>query len=88
MLEEIGKIASDVAKRKGATLLFDKAGPSLIGVSNIIYSDSAYDITDDVMKEINKDRPAGAPTAAPAPAAAPAASGSPTISLPGVGTKK
>ncbi len=88
MLEEIGKIAADVAKRKGATLLFDKAGPSLIGVSNIIYSDPAYEITDDVMKEINKDRPAGAPTAAPAaPAAAPAA-GSPTISLPGVGTKK
>src|SRR6187551_630370 len=28
MLEEISKVASDVAKRKGATILLDKAGPS------------------------------------------------------------
>lgn len=62
MLEEISKIATDVAKRKGGTILMDKAGPSLIGVSNIIYSDPAYEITDDVMAEINKTRPAGAPT--------------------------
>jgi outer membrane protein len=77
MLEEISKVASDVAKRKGATLLLDKAGPSLIGVSNIIYSDAAYEITDDVMAEINKSRPAGAPTAPPAAAAAPAAKAAP-----------
>jgi outer membrane protein len=84
-----------VAKRKGATLLIDKAGPSMIGVSNIIYSDAAYDITDDVMAEINKSRPAGAAAAAAAPAqksapaAAPApAAGGPSISVPGIGTKK
>ncbi|MES2697036.1 MAG: OmpH family outer membrane protein [Verrucomicrobiota bacterium] len=62
MLEEISKTAADVAKRKGGTLLMDKAGPSLIGVSNIVYSDPGYEITDDVMTEINKTRPAGAPT--------------------------
>src|SRR5436190_7242482 len=28
MLEEISKIATDVAKRKGATILLDKAGPT------------------------------------------------------------
>jgi len=98
MLEEIGKLAGEVAKRKGATLLIDKAGPSMIGVSNIVYSDPAYEITDDVMAEINKSRPAGAPTApaatAPSPAAAvPAqkaapAAASPSISVPGIGTKK
>jgi outer membrane protein len=64
MLEEISKIASDVGKRKGATLLLDKAGPTLIGVSSVIYADASYEITDDVMKEINKDRPAA--SAAPA----------------------
>jgi len=64
MLEEISKVATDVAKRRGATLLLDKAGPSLIGISNLIYADPGFDITDDVLKEINKDRPAGA--AAPA----------------------
>ena len=96
MLEEISKVATDVAKRRGATLLVDKAGPSFIGISNIVYSDPAYDITDEVMKEINKDRPATAPTApatstsTSAPAApastAPASSSSssPSITIPGV----
>lgn len=91
MLEEISKVASDVAKRKGATLLIDKAGPTAIGISNFIYVDPAYDITEEVLKEVNKDRPAGA-TAAPAAGAAAPASGSssPSITVPGVtpGTKK
>lgn len=96
MLEEISKVATDVSKRKGGTILMDKAGPSLIGVSNIIYSDPAYDITDDVMAEINKTRPAGAPTTpaeaaqkaglvpagAPAPAAAGAAAPAPKAAAP------
>src|SRR5882724_11930455 len=67
MLEEISKVATDIAKAKGATVLIDKSGPSLIGVSNFIYSDPAYDITDEVMKVINKDRPAV--SAMPAPPA-------------------
>jgi outer membrane protein len=87
MLEEISKVAVDVAKRKGATLLLDKTGRSLIGVPMILYADADYDITSDVMKEVNKDRPAAsaAPaTAAPAPAApADASSDSPKITLPG-----
>jgi outer membrane protein len=78
MLEEISKVATDVAKRRGATILIDKAGPSLIGISNVIYSDPGFDITDDVLKEINKDRPAGA--AAPAPAASGAANSAATPS--------
>jgi len=92
MLEEISKIATDVAKRKGATLLLDKAGPTGIGISSIVYADAGFEITDEVMKEINKDRPANAPTApaaAPAaPAAAPAAGASPGITVPGVTPKK
>lgn len=87
MIEEISKIAVDVAKKKGATLLIDKSGPSLLGVSNIVYVDSSYDITDEVLTEINKGRPAT--VAAPAPAAAAPApadtsSDSPKITLPGV----
>lgn len=85
MLEEISKIAADVAKRKGGTVLLDKAGPTGIGISNLIYADAGFDITDDVLKEINKDRPANAPTApAPAPAAAPAGA----ITVPGLAPKK
>ena len=85
MLEEISKTATEIAKRKGATLLLDKAGPTLIGVSNVIYSDPAYEITDEVQKEINKDRPAGMPVTAPAATAAPASgSDSMKIAVPGV----
>ena len=89
MIEEISKIAVDVAKRKGATIVIDKSGPTLIGVSNVLYSDVGYDITDEVLLEINRDRPA-APAAAAKPAAsAPTpASDSPKITLPGVAPAK
>jgi outer membrane protein len=86
MLEKISKTAVDVAKRKGATIVLDKAGPTLIGVSSIIYFDPAYDITDEVAKEIAKDRPASATTAPSTPA--PAAGEAPKITVPGVTPKK
>jgi outer membrane protein len=81
MLEEISKTAAEVAKRKGATLLIDKSGPSFFGISNVVYVDPAYEITDDVMKEINKDRPANAPTA-PATTATPASTPATTPAAP------
>ena len=77
MLEEISKTATDIAKRKGATLVIDKYGPTIIGISNVIYVDPGYDITEEVAKEINKDRPANAPTA---PAAGPPAAPTPLVS--------
>lgn len=84
MLEEISKVATEVAKRKGVTVVLDKAGPTAIGISNLIYADAAFEITDDVLKEINKDRPAGA---TPAPAAgAPASPAS--VTVPGLAPKK
>ena len=86
MLEEIGKVATEVAKRQGAALLLDKSGPSLIGISPLVYSDPSLDITEAVAAEINKTRPAGAPTAAPAPATSgstPKASDEPSVSFPG-----
>ena len=84
MLEEISKVATDVAKRKGATIVLDKAGPTGIGISNLIYADAGYEITDDVAKEINKDRPAGAAAAPAAPSAGTPAS----VTVPGLAPKK
>ncbi|HWA87601.1 MAG TPA: OmpH family outer membrane protein [Opitutus sp.] len=72
MVEEISKIAVDIAKKHGATILLDKSGPTLIGVSNVLYADSSYDLTDEVAAEINKDRPATPPAATAAPGATPA----------------
>ena len=82
MLEEISKVATDMAKRKGATLLIDKAGPTAIGISAFLYADPAYDITEEVAKEINKDKPATAPSA-PAPATGDSKAAAPlTVPLP------
>ena len=94
MVEEISKVAVEIAKKKGATFLIDKSGPTLIGVSNVLYADTAYDITEEVSKEVNKDRPAGAATTPPAagPASVPKAgdtkSDAPMITVPGVAPKK
>ncbi len=90
LLEELGKIATDIAKQKGATLLIDKSAPAGFGISNFIYVDPAYEITDDVMAVVNKGRPAK-PPAAPAatkPAApAPAGTDAPAVSFPGASKK-
>jgi outer membrane protein len=68
LLEELTKLSTEVARRRGANVLFDKAGPSQFGVPNLLFADAAFEITDDVMKEINKDRPATAPAATKEPA--------------------
>jgi outer membrane protein len=87
MLEEIRKVATEIARRKGATLLLDKAGPTLFGTSNVIYFDPGYDITDEVVKELAKDRPA---TTSLLPSSAPKATSNtaPSITVPGAAPKK
>jgi|SRR5271165_1149361 len=86
MVEEITKMAVDIAKKKGATFLLDKSGPTLIGVSNVLYFEPSLDITDEVMAEINKDRPAVTPT--PVTTAAPASTDAPKITIPGITPSK
>jgi len=92
LLEEITKVVNDLAKAKGATLVVDKSGPTLFGIPSVLYSDPGYDITDDVIKAVNKDRPAPAP-AAPGAAVTPAASApaaatpAPAFTVPNVGAK-
>ena len=92
LLDEISKRVTDLAKGKGATLVVDKSGPSMIGIPSVLYSDAGYDMTDEVMAEINKDRPA-APAAATGtgPAATPPAASTakaPSVTVPGLAPKK
>ena len=82
LLEEITRSVVDIAKRKGATLAIDKSGPTLFGIPAVLYADSSYDITDDVLVEINKDRPAPAAGATP-----PAAGAAPSFTVPNTGGK-
>jgi outer membrane protein len=92
MLDEISKTAVDIAKKHGATFLMDKSGPTLVGVSSILYSDPSLEITDEVSAELNKDRPAVTPTATTPGttpgAAAPATGDSPKITVPGIDPAK
>ncbi|HEY1763819.1 MAG TPA: OmpH family outer membrane protein [Opitutaceae bacterium] len=90
MLEEITKIAVEIAKKHGATFLLDKSGPTLVGVSNVLYYDPSLDITDEVMAEINKGRPAvtPTPTTAGATAVSPSSSDTPKITVPGITPSK
>jgi outer membrane protein len=93
LLAEISKVVVTVAKRHDATLVVDESGPTLLGVPSIIYADPAYDITTEVLAEINKNKPAGTPAAtdssmmpmAPSSMSAPSSSPDmPKITVPGV----
>jgi len=68
LLEEITKTVNELAKQRGATLVVDKSGPTLFGIPSVLYSDPSYDMTEEVVKEVNKARPAAKPVAAAAPA--------------------
>lgn len=72
IMDEIMKVVNEIARQRGATLVLDKSGPSVFGVPVVLHSDGAYDITEQVVAEVNKDRPAGS-SAATGGAAAPSA---------------
>jgi len=63
IMDEIMKVVNDIARSRGATLVLDKSGPSVFGVPVVLHSDAGYDITEEVVKEVNKDRPPTAPSA-------------------------
>ena len=86
LVDEISKLATRIAKEKGATLLMDKSSISGAGVPIMLYSDSSYDITSDVAAEIAKNKPADMPAgSAPSSSMAmPAPSSSSSDSSPGI----
>jgi len=87
LVDEIFKLSTEIAKKKGIQLLIDKSSVGATGVPSLVYSDASLEITDEVVAEINKTRPVSAIAPAAAPAAAPAKSGdAPAVSFPG--TKK
>lgn len=69
--EEISKVATEIAKKKGATMVLNQGASAVV-----VFADTAFSISDEVLAAINKDRPAPAITittpATPAPAPAPA----------------
>lgn len=68
LLEEITKVVVNLGKRENATLILDKSGPTLFGIPGVLYADASFDLTEAVIKEVNKDRPAPPPAAPVTPA--------------------
>ena len=66
LFEEISVVVKNIARAKGATIVLDKSISPITGVASIVYNDDSYDITDEVLKEVNKDRPPAPPIPAPA----------------------
>ena len=57
LLDEIKAIVIEKAKDEKATLVFDTSGRNSNSVPSIYYADSAWDITEDVLKTLNKNAP-------------------------------
>ncbi|HUK81164.1 MAG TPA: OmpH family outer membrane protein [Verrucomicrobiae bacterium] len=62
IVKEITEIIDKQAKDAGYLLVLDKSGNTLNSVPTILYSQDALDITDDVLKILNKNKPADLPT--------------------------
>jgi outer membrane protein len=58
ILQDIAKVAGEVARKKGGTLVYDR--------NALVYADPAYDITSDVMAEVTKPGRTLPPPPAPA----------------------
>ena len=57
ILGEIKDVISKEAKDAGYTLVLDKSGNTLNGIPTVVYSQDSMDITDDIIKKLNKNQP-------------------------------
>lgn len=63
ILKEVRDIIQKESRDAGYSLVFDKSGNTANGEPSIIFAQDALDITDDILKILNKNRPADAPKA-------------------------
>ena len=57
ILEEITQLLEEQAKAGDYDFIFDKSGNSNIQVPVLLFSKDSYDITEGLLKELNKDAP-------------------------------
>lgn len=57
ILKEINEVIQKESRDAGYLLVLDKSGNTLNGVPPIVYSQDQLDITDDIVKILNKNRP-------------------------------
>lgn len=56
IVEDINKIVNEKVKAESYDLVFDKSGMSLNGVSVVMFAKDAYDFTDGVVTQLNKNK--------------------------------
>ncbi|HUI07759.1 MAG TPA: OmpH family outer membrane protein [Verrucomicrobiae bacterium] len=66
ILKEINDVISKEAGDQGYQLVLDKSGNTLNGVPAVIYSQDSLEITDDIIKILNKNQPKTTETPQPA----------------------
>ncbi|MGD0016434.1 MAG: OmpH family outer membrane protein [Verrucomicrobiia bacterium] len=57
VLKEINDAISKVARDNGYLMVFDKSGKTLNEVPSIVFSQDTMDVTDDILKVLNKNAP-------------------------------
>ncbi len=58
MLEEIKEVVLKHSRKRNAAIVLDTNGKTHIGISNVIYTDPEWDITESVITDLNKNAPA------------------------------
>jgi len=67
IIKEIQEVIAKEARDLGYLYVFDKSGNTLNGVPTVIYSQDSLDITEDIIKVLNKNAPKPAAEPAKAP---------------------
>lgn len=65
ILKEINDVISKEARDAGYLIVLDKSGNTLNGVPSIVFSQEAIDVTEDILRILNKDRPRTAESGKP-----------------------
>ncbi len=58
ILEEMTAVVEKLGKAGGYNMVLDKSGASMGGIPMALYVDGLTDVTDELVKELNKDAPA------------------------------
>ena len=68
ILKEIQDVIDKEARDAGYQLVLDKSGNTLNGIPALVFSQDSIEITDDIVKIMNKNAPKGTEAPAPKPA--------------------
>lgn len=61
IIKEISDVITKEARDAGYAFVFDKSGNTLNGVPGLVYSQDSIEITDEIVKILNKNKPADLP---------------------------